>query len=110
MRRRWSKLSGRGHRAADRRATDSVTPPPSPCIHHPRFDGLERLVETAITLIPGEVPLADWRAAYFGAATALDPSCRAVVEASARTVDAIVARHEPVYGINTGFGKLASVR
>jgi hypothetical protein len=32
------------------------------------------------------------------------------IEASARTVDAIVARGEPVYGINTGFGKLASVR
>ena len=31
------------------------------------------------------------------------------IEASARAVDAIVARGEPVYGINTGFGKLASV-
>ena len=27
-----------------------------------------------------------------------------------RTIDAIVAKGEPVYGINTGFGKLASVR
>ena len=40
----------------------------------------------------------------------LDPACAAGVEASARAVDAIVARGEPVYGINTGFGKLASVR
>ena len=31
------------------------------------------------------------------------------IEASARAVDAIVARGEPVYGINTGFGKLAGV-
>lgn len=29
---------------------------------------------------------------------------------SAQVVDAIVAKGEPVYGINTGFGKLASVR
>ena len=32
------------------------------------------------------------------------------IEASARAVDAIVAKGEAVYGINTGFGKLASVR
>ena len=32
------------------------------------------------------------------------------IEASARAVEAIIARGEPVYGINTGFGKLASVR
>ena len=36
-----------------------------------------------------------------GAAVALDPACRPAIEASARAVDAIVARGEPVYGINT---------
>ena len=30
-----------------------------------------------------------------------------MVEASAQAVDAIIARGQPVYGINTGFGKLA---
>ena len=30
--------------------------------------------------------------------------------ASAQTVAAIVAKGQPVYGINTGFGKLANVR
>jgi histidine ammonia-lyase len=40
----------------------------------------------------------------------LDASCRDAVEASARSVSRIVARGEPVYGINTGFGKLANVR
>ena len=40
-------------------------------------------------------------------AAALDGSARAAVEASAAAVAAIVARGEPVYGINTGFGKLA---
>ena len=37
------------------------------------------------------------------------PSCRASA-ASAAAVERIVARGEPVYGINTGFGKLAGVR
>ena len=32
------------------------------------------------------------------------------IAAAARAVEAIVAKGEPVYGINTGFGKLASVR
>ncbi len=54
--------------------------------------------------------LEDWRAIYDGAAVTLDPVCRSSVEASARAVDAIIARGDPVYGINTGFGKLASVR
>jgi histidine ammonia-lyase len=54
--------------------------------------------------------LSTWRAIYDGAAVTLDPACAAAVEASARTVEAIIARGDPVYGINTGFGKLASVR
>ncbi len=65
---------------------------------------------SAITLTAGQVPLEAWRAIYFGTSADLDPACRAAVDGGARTVDTIVARHEPVYGINTGFGKLASVR
>ncbi|WP_262268651.1 histidine ammonia-lyase [Microvirga yunnanensis] len=61
-------------------------------------------------LQPGSVALADWRLVYRGAAVALDQDCRAAIEAGARTIEAIVAKGEPVYGINTGFGKLASVR
>ena len=42
---------------------------------------------------------------------ALDPASRAAVDAGApRRWPRIVAKGEPVYGINTGFGKLASVR
>lgn len=63
-----------------------------------------------ITLIPGNVPLSAWRAVYFGETPRLDVACRPLVEAGAKTVDAIVAKGEPVYGINTGFGKLASIR
>jgi len=65
---------------------------------------------TTITLNPGAASLADWRAIYRGATPRLDASCRAAVRASADTVARIVAKGEPVYGINTGFGKLASVR
>ncbi|MBH0237470.1 histidine ammonia-lyase [Methylobrevis albus] len=63
-----------------------------------------------IVLVPGAVPLGDWRAIYFGAGAVLDPACLPAVEASAATVAAIIAAGAPVYGINTGFGKLASVR
>jgi histidine ammonia-lyase len=61
-------------------------------------------------LTPGTVPYADWRAIYGGAIPSLDPACRAAIAASAAAVERIVAAGRPVYGINTGFGKLASVR
>jgi histidine ammonia-lyase len=65
---------------------------------------------SAIVLQPGNVPLADWRRIHAGAEVSLDPSCRAGVAAAADLVAAIVEKGEPVYGINTGFGKLATVR
>ena len=58
----------------------------------------------------GAVSLADWRAIYRGEAVLLDPACHADVAASAAAVARILAKNEPVYGINTGFGKLASLR
>jgi histidine ammonia-lyase len=67
-------------------------------------------VTHTIMLIPGSVTLAGWRQVYFGASVSLDDACRPAVEAGARTIEAIVAKGNPVYGINTGFGKLASVR
>lgn len=63
-----------------------------------------------ITLNPGVTPLVDWRSIYSGASIQLTPSCFRDIEASARAVEVIVARQEPVYGVNTGFGKLAQVR
>ena len=66
--------------------------------------------DNPVVLSPGVVPLAGWRAIYRGAGASLDPACRPRVAAAAAAVEAIVARGEPVYGINTGFGKLASVR
>jgi len=63
-----------------------------------------------LVLTPGAAPLADWRAIYRGAVPQLDAACAAAVRGSADTVARIVAAGRPVYGINTGFGKLASVR
>jgi histidine ammonia-lyase len=63
-----------------------------------------------LTIIQGAVPLRQWRAIYRGATPALDPACRAGIAESAAAVARILAKHEPVYGINTGFGKLAMVK
>jgi histidine ammonia-lyase len=65
---------------------------------------------SSIVLKPGAVSLAEWRAVYRGASVTLDAACAPLIERAAATVAAIVAKGEPVYGINTGFGKLASVR
>lgn len=54
--------------------------------------------------------MAQWRAIYRGASVRLDPAANAVIAESAAAVTRILAKGEPVYGINTGFGKLASVR
>ncbi|NGM50531.1 histidine ammonia-lyase [Caulobacter sp. 602-2] len=61
-------------------------------------------------LHPGEVSLAQWKSVYRGAAARLADHAWPVIEASAAAVTRILAKGEPVYGINTGFGKLASVR
>ena len=61
-------------------------------------------------LQPGNVSLAQWRSLYRGEAATLDPACFAAVAESAAAVTRILRQDAPVYGINTGFGKLASVR
>src|ERR1700741_1808491 len=63
-----------------------------------------------ILLRPGQVSLTEWCGIYRGAGVRLDPACLPIVERSATAVAAIVAKGTPVYGINTGFGKLARVR
>jgi len=60
-------------------------------------------------LVPGETTLTDLARLYWGNAPArLDPACRQAVEAAARRIDAAAAGEAAVYGVNTGFGKLAS--
>ena len=63
-----------------------------------------------ILLKPGAVPLEDWRAIHDGAPVTLDAGCAEAVARGAAVVAGIVEAGAPVYGINTGFGKLASVR
>jgi histidine ammonia-lyase len=63
-----------------------------------------------VVIRPGAASLADWRAIWSGAPVAVEPSSHTAVAASAAAVERILARGEPVYGINTGFGKLAGVR
>lgn len=63
-----------------------------------------------LTLTPGAVPLAGWHALYHGAEARLDPVCRPVVQRGAAIVARIAARDQAVYGVNTGFGLLASIR
>lgn len=64
-----------------------------------------------LTLTPGAVTLSQLAAIAAGRdAVWLDPATRERVEASAARVQAVAAGSEAVYGINTGFGKLASVR
>jgi histidine ammonia-lyase len=61
-----------------------------------------------LTLQPGALTLSELRAAWqaHGRLT-LAPQAYAAIEASAAAVQAIVAKGDPAYGINTGFGILA---
>jgi histidine ammonia-lyase len=63
-----------------------------------------------VVLEPGRVPLGHWRAILRGAEVALDPGSAPAIAAGAAAVRRIVSAGAPVYGINTGFGRLASVR
>jgi histidine ammonia-lyase len=60
-------------------------------------------------LTPGKLTLAQLREiAHSDVALELDSASYAAIDAGANTVAQIVAKGEPAYGINTGFGRLAS--
>ncbi|MGZ5252732.1 MAG: aromatic amino acid lyase, partial [Caldimonas sp.] len=64
-----------------------------------------------IELEPGRLGLDDLQAIHAGGvALALAPAARAAIRASAAVVQAAARGQQPVYGVNTGFGKLASTR
>ena len=65
---------------------------------------------SAVIIKPGQMKLSDWRAVYEGAAVRIDPGAKADVDAASATVDALIASGRAVYGLNTGFGKLAQTR
>ncbi len=62
-------------------------------------------------LRPGRLTLEDLLAVHAsGTALQLDPAANAGIAASAAVVQRAAAGDAPVYGVNTGFGKLASTR
>lgn len=63
-------------------------------------------------LVPGKLDLAQLRRLCTPerAPVTLDPSCRAAIRASAALVRRATEGDAPVYGVNTGFGKLANKR
>lgn len=64
-----------------------------------------------LVLTPGKATLAQLALVYRReVSVTLNPSCRAGVEAAAAAIDRAAAGDAPVYGVNTGFGKLASLR
>jgi len=63
-----------------------------------------------ITVLPGKVGLEDLARVIGGAPVVLDPSFWPSVEKAASIVASAARGADPVYGINTGFGKLASRR
>ena len=66
---------------------------------------------TALTLVPGQTTLAQLARIYREElAVTLDRAARPGIEAAAAAISAAAAGDVPVYGVNTGFGKLASLR
>jgi len=66
---------------------------------------------SSLTLTPGSLSLADLRAIHAGGISLrLSASATADIERSALLVLNAAAGDAPVYGVNTGFGKLASKR
>ncbi|GMG85328.1 histidine ammonia-lyase [Paralimibaculum aggregatum] len=64
-----------------------------------------------IVLTPGEAGLDTLEAIYRGSEPfRLDRAARPAVEAAAARITEAASGETPVYGVNTGFGKLASVR
>lgn len=63
------------------------------------------------TLTPGQVTLSDLTDIYYDETSIrLDPSCRPAIERAHARIAAAAAGSDAVYGVNTGFGKLASVK
>ena len=65
----------------------------------------------SFVLVPGTLALDDVdRLLGASEPVSLAPGAAPAIAAAAAAVEAALARHEPVYGVNTGFGKLARTR
>ncbi len=71
--------------------------------------GVRRMTGPVI-LTPRRVGIADIEAVLAGAPAVLDPAAMPRVEAAATIIAAAAGGEAAVYGVNTGFGKLASKR
>ena len=65
---------------------------------------------TTVSLNPGAAHLTDWRAILDGATASLGSDSAGNIASGQKIVEEIVAAGTVTYGVNTGFGKLASVR
>jgi histidine ammonia-lyase len=63
-----------------------------------------------MAVIPGEAVLSQWRAVMQGGRLDLAPGWQAVAQGSVAALEARLATGEALYGVNTGFGKLAGTR
>jgi histidine ammonia-lyase len=64
----------------------------------------------SLTLIPGETTLALWRAVHGGSVLTLDPTFWPIIGKGHQVLMRAARGNDAVYGVNTGFGKLASIR
>ncbi len=65
----------------------------------------------SMILTPGKVTLGELSNIYWeGSATAISPETRSAVDKSADLIKEASLADSPIYGINTGFGKLAGTR
>lgn len=66
---------------------------------------------TTLTLTPGAVTLDDLARIFWNEdAVRLDPACHPAIQLAHARIAKAVAGTDAVYGVNTGFGKLASVK
>ncbi len=68
------------------------------------------MMRESVLLIPGEAALGLWRKVHEGASLVLQPGFWSVIEASHAILLRAARGNDAIYGVNTGFGKLASVR
>jgi len=63
-----------------------------------------------VTIEPGKMPLAAWRVIAEGAAVTLSPEAWPGIERSRAHIEAALGSGQAIYGVNTGFGRLAQTR
>ena len=69
------------------------------------------MILPTLRISPGRLTLGDLQAIHAGGVSIeIDPAASGAIAASAALVERAAAGQTPVYGVNTGFGKLASTR